>query len=98
MMIKANKIMVRVGGGYATIEDHIRQVGPFECIKVYKIMKGNPEKNQEPMTFKNAVATFLTKHGAADKIMKTYMQTEDDEQMGLFGGAIDLLKGKQEEA
>ena len=70
LMIKTNKIMVRVGGGFATIEEHIRQVGPFECIKIYKIMKGNPERNQEPMTFKNAVAFYLARHKTADKIVK----------------------------
>ena len=79
MMVKVNKIMVRVGGGYATIEDHIRQVGAFECIKLYKLMKGNPEKKQEAMTFKNAVAFYLAKHGAADRIVKMYMRTDDDE-------------------
>ena len=46
LMIKTNKIMIRVGGGFATLEDHIRQVGPFECIKIYKLMKGNPDKNE----------------------------------------------------
>ena len=40
IVIRASNIYVRVGGGYATIEDHIKQVGPFECIKIYKIMKG----------------------------------------------------------
>ena len=55
VMQKGNKLMVRVGGGFATIEEHIRQIGPFECIKIYKLMKGNSGKNssleQEPMTF-----------------------------------------------
>ena len=41
LMIKVNKIMVRVGGGFATLADHIHQVGPFECIKIYKLMKGH---------------------------------------------------------
>ena len=51
--------MLRVGGGYATLEEHLRQVGPFECIKIYKLMKGNKLKKQEPMTFKNAVIYYL---------------------------------------
>ena len=79
LMIKTNKIMIRVGGGFATIEEYIRQVGPFECIKLYKLMKGNPDKNEEPMTFKNAVAFYLKKHKAADRIVKKYLNTDDDE-------------------
>ena len=79
LMIKTNKIMIRVGGGFATIEEYIRQVGPFECIKLYKLMKGNPDKNQEPMTFKNAVAFYLNKHKTADRIVKKYLNTNDDE-------------------
>mgnify|MGYP000267071532 CR=1 FL=1 len=58
-MIKSNSIMIRVGGGFATLEDHIRQVGPFECIKIYKLMKGNPDKGELPMSFKEAVAYYL---------------------------------------
>ena len=97
LMIKTNKIMVRVGGGFATIEEHIRQVGPFECIKIYKLMKGNPDKNEEPMTFKEAVVFYLNKHKTTDRIIKQYMNTDDDEQMGLFAAAIEYLKQRQEE-
>lgn len=43
LLIKATTIMIRVGGGYATLEDHIRQVGPFECIKIYKTMKNGTD-------------------------------------------------------
>ena len=39
LIIRANKIMVRVGGGFATLEEHIKQIGPFECIKIYKHIK-----------------------------------------------------------
>jgi len=47
LLIKANKIMVRVGGGYSTLQEHIRQVGPFECIKIYKHMKSELAKSEE---------------------------------------------------
>ena len=89
MMVKSNKIMVRVGGGFATIEEHIRQVGPFECIKIYKQMKGNPERNQEPMGFKDAVNFCLVKHKATEKIIKEYLKSDDDDQQRLFEAAIE---------
>ena len=71
--------MIRVGGGFATLEEHIRQVGPFECIKIYKTMKGNKERNEEPKTFKEAVEFYLHKHKAPDKIVKNFLSTEDEE-------------------
>ena len=97
LMIKANSIMIRVGGGYATLEEHIKQVGPFECIKIYKLMKGNEAKKEEPMPFKQAVEFYLTKHKAPDRIIKQFLTTEDEEHMGLFEAAIEYLKGKQDE-
>ena len=39
LVIRSNKILVRVGGGFASLEEHARQVGPFECIKIYKKVK-----------------------------------------------------------
>ena len=96
MMIKTNQIMIRVGGGFATIEDHIKQVGPFECIKIYKMMKGS--EKLAPMGFKDAVAFCLTKLKVTDKIMKNWLNTDDGAQMGLFEAAIEYLKAKQDEA
>ena len=70
--------MIRVGGGYATLEEHLRQVGPFECIKIYKLMKGNRLKKQEPMTFKNAVIYYLKRLKATDQIVKMYLNQDDE--------------------
>ena len=60
-------------------------------------MKGNPTKNQEPMTFKNAVVFYLNKHKASDRIIKKYLKEDDDEQMGLFAAAIEYLRERQKE-
>ena len=79
LMIKSNQIMIRVGGGFATLEEHIRQVGPFECIKIYKLMKGNPEKKEPTRTYKEAVAFYLEKLKTVDRIVKQWMNTEDDQ-------------------
>ena len=35
--------MIRVGGGYEKLPKHIENIGRFECIKIYKLMKtGDP--------------------------------------------------------
>ena len=88
MMIKANQIMLRVGGGYATFQDYIKQVGPFECIKIYKMMKN------DRVSFKDAVIHFLTKLKALVKIIENYRDVSDYDQAGLFESAIEYLKHK----
>lgn len=98
LLIKGNQIMIRVGGGFASLEEHIHQVGPFECIKIYKLMKGNEAKHEAPMSFKEAVSFYLNKHKAPDRIVKQFLTTEDEDSMNLFENAINFLKEKQEEA
>lgn len=98
LMIKTNQIMIRVGGGFATLEDHIKQVGPFECIKIYKLMKGNALQNMQPMSFKEAVTYYMTKLKSPEKIIKQFLDTEDEESMALFENAILYLREKQGEA
>ena len=34
LLIRANKMMLRVGGGFMSLEEHIIRIGPFECIKI----------------------------------------------------------------
>ena len=94
LMIRSNQIMIRVGGGFATLEEHIRQVGPFECIKIYKLMKGSADKGDDPMSFKDAVAFYLNRLKCIDRIVKQWMDTDDGQQMNLFENAIDYLKEK----
>ena len=98
LMIKTNQIMIRVGGGFATLEDHIRQVGPFECIKIYKLMKGNLERKEEPRSFKDSVAYYLNRLKSPDKIVKQWLANDDDQQIDLFENAIENLKDKQDQA
>lgn len=90
-MIKANQIMLRVGGGFATFEQYIRQVGPFECIKIYKTMK------KDGKGFKDAVAFYLHKLKPPKNIIVNYMNVSEEDQAELFESAIEYLKQKQDE-
>ena len=76
LLLKANKIMVRVGGGYMTLQEHIRQVGPFECIKIYKHMKSEEAKSTETIDkiklFRQAVIHFLNKHKTSKRMIDLY--------------------------
>lgn len=97
IQIKTDRLFIRVGGGYVTLEEHIRQVGPFECIKIYKLMKGQPGKT-DGLEFKEAVVFYLTKHKAPDRILKNYLKVDDEDQLELFENAIVEMKKKQERA
>lgn len=39
IQIKNDSLLIRVGGGYATLEEYLHQNGPFECIKLAKVMR-----------------------------------------------------------
>ena len=39
IQIKNDSLLIRVGGGYATLEEYLHQNGPFECIKIAKVMR-----------------------------------------------------------
>ena len=61
ILIRANNLMLRVGGGFSTLEAYIRQVGAFECIKIFKAMGGNADKQEPPMSFKEVVVGNMTR-------------------------------------
>ena len=39
VQIRSNTLMIRVGGGYATLEEYLHQNAAFECIKIAMVMK-----------------------------------------------------------
>lgn len=39
IQVKANGILINVGGGFATLSEYIKQNAPFECIKIAMVMK-----------------------------------------------------------
>ena len=71
IQIKSDRLFIRVGGGYATLEEFIKQHGPFECIKIYKVMR------DKKIDFPNAVKFYLEKHKTANNIIKDYMKNSD---------------------
>jgi len=39
IQIKAESLLVRVGGGYITLQEHIEKVACYECLKINGIMR-----------------------------------------------------------
>ena len=53
IIVKASNLLLRVGGGYITLEEYITRNAPFECIKIYMLMK------EKQFSFKQAVTHYL---------------------------------------
>ena len=91
IQIKTDRLFIRVGGGYSTLQEYLEQNGAFECIKIYKIMR------DQQCSFKQAVKFYLEKNKASKRVMTEYVASCDDNQLELFENAINLLKQKQDE-
>ena len=92
IIVKTDRLFIRVGGGYDTLEDFIKQNAPFECIKIYKVQR------DKQVTYPEAVKFYLTKHKATNKIIAEFLKEADETyQLGFFKKTLDLLKEKQQE-
>jgi hypothetical protein len=88
LQIKSDRLFIRVGGGFATLEDFIKQNGPFECIKIFKVQR------DKGVNFIEAVKFYLEKHKTASNVIKEYMKNADEDQLEFFTKTIDCLKAK----
>lgn len=53
MQIRNESLLVRVGGGYATLQDHIAKVARQECLKLQNLMK------KRSLDYKGAVCFLI---------------------------------------
>lgn len=53
IQIKNDSLLVRVGGGYVTLEEHIEKVARYECLKINNLMR------KKSLDFKGAVCFYL---------------------------------------
>ena len=89
IQIKNNSLLIRVGGGYSTLEAYLDQNGPFECIKLSKQMRDTK------CSFKEAVEFYLTKHKAPKKVIQEWLKS-DDQNSNMFEAAIRKLEKASE--
>lgn len=71
MQIKNDSLIVRVGGGYCLLEEHIARVARVECLKINQLM------NKNKLDFKSAVCFFLDKNKADIKVKKAFLISEN---------------------
>jgi len=85
VQIKSDRLFLRVGGGFANLEDYLKQNGPFECIKIAKIMR------DKTCSYKAAVEVYLEKHKAAKNVIKEWLKG-DDSNSELFSRTIQRMR------
>jgi len=90
IQIKSDRLFIRVGGGYATLEEYLKQNAPFECIKIAKVMR------DKQCNYKDAVTFYLEKHKAAKNVMKEWLKG-DDNNTALFDKTIQKMRDLQDE-
>jgi len=80
--------MIRVGGGYATMEEYLRQNAPFECIKILKTMR------DKKCTFKKAVSYYLEKHNASKRVVQNWLKADSGNE-DVFEQTVEKLQAAQ---
>ena len=91
MQIKNDSLLVRVGGGYCTLEEHIAKVARYECLKINQVMR------KQNLDFKNAVCYFLDKHKVNVKVKNGFLKSENA-TVEAFNTTMKVLEKRQEQA
>ena len=67
MIVRGDKCMVRVGGGYADIKDYYNKYAIKQCVSLYQRIKSSNS------TFKKTIVELLEKNKAAPEVINAYL-------------------------
>lgn len=74
MTVKGNNCMVRVGGGYVTIQEYYDRYSSKQCVSLYHIM------NTESTSFVDSITNLLKTHGANQNVIDAYQGEHENMQ------------------
>ena len=66
MIVRGEKCMVRVGGGYVDIRDYYNNYATKQCVSLYQRIKS------QNSTFKRTIVELLEKNSAAPEVIEAY--------------------------
>ena len=89
IQIKNDSLLVRVGGGYVTLDEHIQKVARYECLRINQLMK---KKN---LDFKSAVNFYLDSHKVDPKVKASWLKS-DNATVQAFDSTMKVLEKRQE--
>lgn len=87
-MIKAEKIFVRVGGGFDPLENLIQRTARLECLEISFRMKN------ENVNFVDCVCLYLDDLKATEKV-KTAFRNSKHCTVAAFGASMKTIDSKQ---
>ena len=91
IQIKNDSLLVRVGGGYVTLEEHIEKVARYECLKINNLMK------KKQLDFKGAVCFYLDQCKASPKVKERFLKS-DNSTIEAFNATMKVLEKRQEQS
>jgi len=87
--VKSDKVLIRTGGGYCNVNDHVKKYALSECLIIWRTMQ------QKHITFNEAVVNLLQMHNADEQLIQDYQEETTDEISDLFELLCSLMKQKE---
>ena len=63
LVVKSDKVLIRTGGGYCTVQEHLAKYALSECLIIWRTMQ------QKEITFNETIMNLLELHGATQEMI-----------------------------
>ena len=78
IIVKRDNVMIRTGGGFCTIEEHITRFALSECLIIWRTMQ------KKEIDFNETVVNLLELHGADQTLIDSYKEETTEDISDLF--------------
>lgn len=89
IIVKSDKVLIRTGGGFMPLEEHINKYALSECLIIWRTMQ------QKNLNFNESVVNLLALHGAQESLIEQYQEETTDDISDLFEVIASLVKQKE---
>ena len=89
IIVKSDKVLIRTGGGFMPLEEHIYKYALSECLIIWRTMQ------QKNLNFNESVVNLLALHGAPESLIEQYQEETTDDISDLFEVIASLVKQKE---
>ena len=86
IIVKSDMVLIRTGGGFMPLEEHINKYALSECLIIWRTMQ------QKNLNFNETVVNLLALHGADDSLLEQYQEETTDDISDLFEVIAALIK------
>ena len=91
IIVKRSTVLIRTGGGFCPLQEHIDKYALSECLIIWRMMQ------QKNITFNETIVTLLELHQADDALIEQYQEDTTDDISDLFEVIATLVKQKEQE-